>query len=168
MNESKETTAQSGSKPAEQTYTPPPASAPAPQHSSAGRRTLIFFLSLAAAFLLGLVPMWITAGTNARERDAARRELRLNQVQLALASAAIDARRGEYEPARLSAVNFYTTLTAELGRGEDSAFPPAQHEALQALFRQRDDLITLLARSDPASAELLSNLHVAYRKAAQR
>jgi hypothetical protein len=165
MNESKETS-KGDSKPAEPTYTPP--SATARQHSSGGRRALIFFLSLAAAFLLGLVPMWFTAGTAAKERDAARREVRLNQVQLALASAAVDARRGEYEPARQSAVNFFTTLTAELGRGEDSAFPSAQHEALQALFRQRDDLITLLARSDPASAELLSNLYVAYRKAVER
>jgi hypothetical protein len=161
MNESKEAPVEGGRKPAEQTRTSSP---PPREHSSAGRRALIFFVTVAAAFLLGLVPMWFTAGSHARERDAARRELRLNQVQLALASAAIDARRGEYEPARLSAVSFFTSLTGELGR-DNSAYSPAQREALQPLFQQRDDLITLLARSDPASAELLANLYVAYRKA---
>jgi hypothetical protein len=30
---------------------------------------------------------------------------------------------------------------------------------------QRDELITLLARSDPASADRLTNLYVAYEKA---
>jgi hypothetical protein len=162
MNESKEAPVEGGRNPAEQTRTSPP---PPREHSSAGRRALIFFVTAAAAFLLGLVPMWFTARAHARERDAARREVRLNQVQLALASAAIDARRGEYEPARLSAVSFFTSLTGELGRGDNSAYSPAQREGLQPLFQQRDDLITLLARSDPASAELLANLYVAYRKA---
>jgi hypothetical protein len=35
---------------------------------------------------------------------------------------------------------------------------------MQPLFAGRDELITLLARSDPASAERLSDLFVVYRK----
>jgi len=112
--------------------------------------------------------MWFKVASREGERDAAQRELRLAQVQLALASATIDARRGEYEPARLSAINFFTSLTAEMQRAADPAIPAAQRESLQPLLGQRDDLITLLARGDPASGERLSNLYVAFRKAAGR
>jgi len=123
-------------------------------------------MALAVVFVVGFVPMWFKAGSRAKERDTAQRELRLAQVQLALASAALDARRGKYEPARLSTVSFFTTLAAEMERGKDSAISPVQRDALQLLLQQRDDLVTLLARSDPASAERLANLHAAFRKAA--
>jgi hypothetical protein len=36
---------------------------------------------------------------------------------------------------------------------------------VQPLLAGRDEIITLLARSDPASADRLSELYVAYRKA---
>jgi len=133
-----------------------------------GRRALIYGVSVVMAFLLGFVPMWLTAGSRATERDTAQRELRLTQLQLAIASSSVDARRGEYELARLSAVDFFTRLRAELDRGDDSAISLAQLDALQPLLGQRDDLVTLLARSDPASAERLANLYVAYRKAMER
>jgi hypothetical protein len=35
---------------------------------------------------------------------------------------------------------------------------------MQPLFAGRDELITLLARSDPASADRIADLFVAYRK----
>ncbi len=116
-------------------------------------------------FLLGLGPMWLKARGAAAQRDAARRELRLSQTQVTLASAAIDARRGEYETARQTASDFFTALRAELDAGEDSPFSPRQREAAAPLLDRRDDIITLLARSDPASAERLSDLYVSYRAA---
>jgi hypothetical protein len=39
-----------------------------------------------------------------------------------------------------------------------------QRDALLPLLAPRDELITLLARSDPASADRLSNLYVVVRK----
>ncbi len=70
------------------------------------RRITIYAVILLAVFLLGLVPMWLKARANARERDAAQTTLRVSQTTLRvsqlqnrLAAAAIDARRGEYEPA---------------------------------------------------------------------
>ena len=36
--------------------------------------------------------------------------------------------------------------------------------SMQPVFAGRDEIITLLARSDPASADRLSDLYVAYRK----
>lgn len=120
-----------------------------------------------AVFLLGLVPMWLKARENASQRDAARRELRVSRTQNALASAAVDAARGEYEPARQSASDFFTALREEVdAAGGESTLTPQQRESLRPLLTQRDDAITLLARSDPAAAARLLDLHASFRKAA--
>ena len=47
---------------------------------------------------------------------------------------------------------------------DTSNFTKAQRQNMQPLFAGRDEIITLLARSDPASADRLSDLYVAYRK----
>ena len=85
-------------------------------------------------------------------------------MQSSLASAAIDARRGDYEPARQAVSQFFTSLRAEIDKGDTSNYTPAQRQGMQPLFDGRDELITLLARSDPASADRLADLFVAYRK----
>lgn len=118
------------------------------------------------AFLLGLIPMWLSARERASERDQARRELHLSRIKNNLATAAIDARLGHYESARKLTSDFYTELRNQVdAAGENSIYATAQRDALRPLLEQRDDLITLLARSDPASADRLSNLYLAYRKA---
>jgi hypothetical protein len=110
--------------------------------------------------------MWLKSRTYARERDAAQASLRISNLQNSLANAAIDARRGEYEPARQAASEFFTNLGAELGApGRDSAFNEGQRTALRSMFDARDDTITLLARSDPASVDRLVNLYTNYRQA---
>jgi hypothetical protein len=116
-------------------------------------------------FLFGLAPMWMKAREAVSQRDAARRELRLSQTQGTLASAAIDARRGEYETARQTASDFFTTLRGELDAGEESPLNVRQRAAAAPLLTSRDDIITLLARSDPAAADRLSDLYVSYRAA---
>ncbi|HLM56185.1 MAG TPA: hypothetical protein VK422_08630 [Pyrinomonadaceae bacterium] len=75
------------------------------------------------------------------------------------------ARRGEYETARQTASDFFTALRTELDADDDSPFSPRQREAAGPLLDRRDAIITLLARSDPASAERLSDLYVSYRAA---
>ncbi len=127
------------------------------------RRLGLYAAVLFVVFLLGFVPMWLQARARAGERDAAEQTLRLTGLENTLAAAAIQARRGEYEPAREAASAFYTNLTAELAR-MPSAFTPAQRERMQALLSERDELITLLARADPAVAERLANTYVAYRQ----
>ena len=129
------------------------------------RRLILYAAVLLVVFLLGLVPMWMTARTRTRERDAAQAALRVSTLQNALANAAIDARRGEYEPARQSASDAFTNLAAELSRGRDSVFSEAQQNTLRPMFDTRDDTITLLARSDPASADRLVDLYNKYREA---
>jgi predicted exporter len=116
-------------------------------------------------FLLGFAPMWMKASEARSQRDAARRELRLSRTQAALASAAIDARRGEYETARQTASDFFTTLRSELDAGDDSPLNARQRDSVAPLLQRRDEVITLLARGDPASAERLSDLYVSYRAA---
>jgi len=132
------------------------------------RRVIIYAALLLIAFLLGFVPMWLTSRGSASRLSEAEHQLSLAQMQNALASAVIDARRGDYEPARQSASNFFTSLRAEIDRGDASAFSPAQREGVQPLFTRRDEVITLLARSDPASADRLSDLYVSFRKIMNR
>lgn len=128
------------------------------------RKVVLYAAVLVSVFLLGLVPMWIMAHSRASDRDAAQASLRISSLQNKLGNAAIDARRGEYEPARQAASEFFTNLQAEIDRG-DSVFTVAQRTTLRSLFDTRDDAITLLARSDPASADRLIVLYVKYRQA---
>ena len=129
------------------------------------RRFVIYGGVLLAVFLLGLVPMWLQARASAARLADAERRLTLAGMQGNLASAAIDARRGDYEPARQAVSQFYTSLRAEIDKGDTSTFTRAQRAGVEPLFAGRDEIITLLARSDPASADRLSDLYVAYRKA---
>jgi hypothetical protein len=129
------------------------------------KRVGIYLGAALVIFLLGLVPMWLKAREATSQRDAARRELRLSQMQGTLASAAIDARRGEYEPARQTASDFFTTLRGQMDAGGDSAMTAQQREASAPLLARRDEVVTLLARGDPAAAEQLSDLYVSYRRA---
>jgi hypothetical protein len=127
---------------------------------------MLYAALLLIVFLAGLVPMWWKSRTYARERDAAQASLKISNLQNSLANAAIDARRGEYEPARQAASDFFTNLGAEVvALGRDSVFNEAQRAALRTMFDTRDDTITLLARSDPASADRLVDLYTKYRQA---
>ena len=136
-----------------------------PVKSARVQRFAVYATVVFAAFLLGFGPMWLVARTRADERNAAQQALRLSQIENALAAATIQARRGDYEPARAAASTFYTTLRAELDRA-DSGFAVPSRDALQALLTERDQMITLLARSDPAVAERLANTYISYRQAA--
>lgn len=129
------------------------------------RRVGLYAALLLIAFLLGLVPMWLRARARAAERDTAQAALRVSTLQNTLASAAIDARRGEYEPARQAASEFFTNLGTEMARGPDSVFNETQRNNLRAMFDARDDTITLLARGDPAAADRLVDLYNKYRQA---
>lgn len=129
------------------------------------RRLLIYAALLLIAFLLGFIPMWMSARQRAGERDRAQAALRISTLQNTLANAAIDARQGRYEPARQAASDFFTNLRNEIDRGRDSVFTEAQQATLGPIFETRDETITLLARSDPASADRLVDLYNKYRQA---
>ena len=128
------------------------------------RRFGIYAAVLLAGLLLGFIPMWLKARECSSSLAKAEQQLSLARMQNNLASAVIDARRGDYEPARQTASQFFTALRAETDRGEASNLTRAQRDGVQSLFNGRDEIITLLARSDPAAAERLSDLYVSYRQ----
>jgi hypothetical protein len=128
------------------------------------RRLLIYAGVLLVVFLLGFVPMWLKARAAGNRLAETERYLTLARIQNNLGSAVIDARRGEYEPARQAVSQFFTTAQAEIAKGDSSSYTQAQREQLQPVLGGRDELITLLARSDAAAADRLTNLFVAYRK----
>ena len=128
------------------------------------RRAIIYVTLPLVAFLVGFVPTWLTWRECSASLSETEHQLSLARIQNSLASAVIDARLGDYEPARQAASNFFTALRAETDREDASALSPSQREGVQPLYTQRDEIITLLARGDPAAADRLSGLYVAYRK----
>ena len=109
--------------------------------------------------------MWLKARSATNERDAARRELRLCKLQSMLAGATLYARRGEYEVARQATSDLFTALYNQVNAtGGESDLTKQQRDSLRPLMNDRDNLITLLARGDPASADRLSDLYASYQK----
>lgn len=127
------------------------------------RIALYITLSL-GPFLLGIVPMWLGAGNAVEQRDVAQREVRLRQLQDTLATAMVDVHRGEYESARQATSDFYTNLRHQIDAGNASIFTASQREKLRPLLAERDEVITLLARSDPAAVDRLFSIYSTYKK----
>jgi hypothetical protein len=129
-----------------------------------GTRRILFLVALVVVYLVGFVPNFLKLRDQTAQRDKAEQALGSTRLVKDLGSAAIDARRGQYEPARLEASAFFTAARVEIDQGSKSALTQQQRDALGPLLAPRDEVITLLARSDPASADRLSNLYVAVRK----
>src|ERR1044071_3364964 len=107
---------------------------------AAVKRFGIYAAVALVVFLAGLVPMWLRANTTATQRDAARRELQLSRMQNMLSSAAVDAQRGESEPARQEASDFFTALRGQLDKVDsEETLSAAQREGLMPLLNERDD-----------------------------
>jgi len=128
------------------------------------QRLMICAGVLLIVFLLGLVPMWLKARAANNSLAETEHQLTLAKMQNNIGSAVIDSRKGDYEPARQAASQFFTSLRSELDKADGSNFTEAQRQGIQPLLAGRDEVITLLARSDPASADRLTDLYLAYRK----
>lgn len=129
------------------------------------KRIALYVVLAVGFFLMGLIPMALRAQQYAEEREAAQHEVRLKQMETQLAAAVINADRGAYEPARQTASDFFTSLRSQIDRGTESDLSSFQRDRLTALLSQRDDVVTLLARSDPAGVSRLSDIYVTYQKA---
>jgi hypothetical protein len=129
-----------------------------------GNRRILFLAALIAVYLVGFVPTWLKLRDQTAQREKAEQALALTRIVKDLGSAAIDARGGQYEAARLEASAFFTESRLEIDGGDKSALTREQRDALGPLLAPRDELITLLARSDPAAADRLATLYVAVRK----
>jgi hypothetical protein len=115
-------------------------------------------------FLLGFLPTWFRSTRAIEQRDAAQRGVRLAQLQNTLGAAVIEVQRGQYEPARQLTSDFYTDLRRQLEGDGKSLFTASQRAGLSSLLSQRDELITLLARSDPAATDRLFAVYSTYNK----
>lgn len=131
-----------------------------PAEKSGSRKWLIWPILIAIAFLVGLLPMWWSKRDLSLENDKTKRELIRQQILNTIASATIYARRGEYETARQKASKFFTDVQSELDNAESEILTGQERNQLPQLMTGRDEVITLLSRGDPASADRLSNLYV--------
>lgn len=126
----------------------------------------IFAVIVLIAFLLGLVPMWLNARNIAAEHEVTKKLLVKEEINNSLMRAVIDARLGEYEPARQSASNFFSKLRTEFDREKESAYSADEIGKLKSIFDDRDSTITMLAQRDQASVERLTDIYQTYRQAA--
>ena len=110
--------------------------------------------------------MWFKATRAIEQRDAAQRAVRLAQLQNTLSTALIDVQRGQYEPARQLTSDFYTNLRRQVDTDAGSLFTATQREGLRPLLAERDELIALLARSDPTATDRLLAVYSTYNKLA--
>lgn len=125
------------------------------------QRIALHGVLLVAVFFLGFVPAWLSGRETVRQRDAAQANLRVSQLQNRLATAVLSAGHGQYEPATKAASDFFNDLRAELER-QNSGFNSKQMEAVKPVLEQRDEVITLLARSDAKAPERLTDLYLSY------
>jgi hypothetical protein len=130
------------------------------------KRVALYVTLSIGFFLLGFLPIWFKATRATEQRDAAQRVVRLAQLKNTLADAVIDVQRGQYEPARQLTSDFYTNLRRHVDAEDGSLFTSGQRERLRSLLAERDELLTLLARSDPAASDRLVNVYSTYNKLA--
>jgi hypothetical protein len=128
------------------------------------KRVALYATIALGFFLLGFVPMWFKTNAAIEQRDAAQRAVRLTQLHNTLATAVIDVQRGQFEPARQLTSDFYTTLRRQVDTDAGTLFTSSQREGLVSLLSERDELITLLARSDPAATERLMHVYSTYSR----
>ena len=141
-----------------------PAATPAAPRSRPIKIYGIWFL---AGLLIGLIPTGVRLFQTQRERDALDQQLRVANLEMNLSSAAVLARHGDYTAARDSASRFFSDARQAID-SRDDRLTAAQLSYLQSALAERDALITLLARGDPAGAERLTAMYVAHRAALPR
>lgn len=124
-------------------------------------------MTFLAGLLLGLVPTGVRLFQVSSERNTLEQQLRLANLEINLASAAVLARHGDYAAARDAASRFFSDAQVELDARGD-ALTPGHRAYLQSVLAERDAIITLLARGDAAGAERTTAMYVAYRAAAPR
>lgn len=128
------------------------------------QRVALYATIAVGFFLLGFVPMWFKTDAAIEQRDAAQRAVRLAQLHNTLATAVIDVQRGQFEPARQLTSDFFINLRRQVDGDSGTLFTASQREGVVSLLSERDELITLLARSDPSAIERLVRVYSTYSR----
>lgn len=122
-------------------------------------------------FLVGLVigalPFGVRLFQAQRDRDVLQQQLQVAQLEMHLASAALMARHGDYTAAREAASQFFSAAR-QAADDPDATLSAPQRSHLQAALAERDALVSLLSRGDPAGAERSTAMYVAHRAAFPR
>ena len=114
------------------------------------------------AFLLGFFPQWSRANRNADRVESARAELRMSRTEGKIGLALTESLRSNYERSR----QLMTEVFAEM-QAAAPALAGRQRTEVDAMLRQRDEIITLLARAAPQSSQRLMLLFERYHNAFQ-
>jgi hypothetical protein len=130
------------------------------------KRFQLYAICVLGGLLVGLIPTSLALYQARGERNQAQSRLRAVELELSLARSAVLARSGDYNAARDAASNFFSLADGELA-ATDSDLPAAQLSTLRSLLADRDTVITLLARSDPAGADRVAAMYLAYRGSPQ-
>ncbi len=136
----------------------------------AGSNNLVRFGILAVlllvAFLVGLIPQAMQKWEVQEELAVSQKHLRQAEIKGLLTTAIVEAKRGEYEPARQDTSNFFTRLDVEQKAAETERFLKTDEiPKLASIFAERDAIITMLAQRDPASVDRLTNVYINYLQA---
>ena len=140
-----------------------PVSSPPPTRL---KRLQLYAIFVLGGLLVGLIPTSFGLYQATRERDQAQSQLRAAELELSLSRSAVLARHGDYGAARDAASDFYSRAEGELAAAA-SDLTAAELSTLRSLLADRDSVITLLARSDPAGADRVAAMYLAYRAGPQ-
>jgi len=122
-----------------------------------------YLISVLVGAFLAAVPLGLRLYQLQRDRTALQEQMDWAELEIDLARAAVMARHGDYAAARDAASSFYSRARRQLDAGGELAAPERSY--LQSVLTDRDSIITLLARGDPAGAERTTAMYVAYRGA---
>ncbi|HEU4630194.1 MAG TPA: hypothetical protein VFS08_10655 [Gemmatimonadaceae bacterium] len=135
--------------------TDPASSAP---RSRPRRWQLYLGIAIVLVFIAAMVTQYVRTQRVRDELARTRLALAVATSEATLYAAAVDAQQGRYEPARQLASRFFTHLQQRVLNAS-----VADRAALQAILDQRDAIITLLSRADPAAVNALARLATRYR-----
>jgi hypothetical protein len=107
------------------------------------------------AFLVGFVASWLASEGYEVERAAHLREGRVSTIRHSLAAAALHTDGGRFEEARKHASDFFHALRTEIDK-RDGAFAVQDDAEIREMLSQRDEVITMLARDEQATADILA------------
>jgi hypothetical protein len=114
------------------------------------------------AFLLGFFPQWSRANRNGERLAATRVELQTSRTQGKIGLALTESLRSNYERSRQLMTEVFAEMQAAAPR-----LSGRQRSEVDAILRQRDEIITLLARAAPQSSQRLMLIFERYHTAFQ-
>ena len=135
-----------------------PDSPPVTPARSGSRWMLYLGIAIVLVFIAAMATQYVRTRGVRSELARTRTELGVATSEATLYAAVVDAQQGRYEQSRQLASRFFTGLQQRVADAPADARGP-----LQAILDQRDGVITLLSRADPASAGALARLATQYR-----